>query len=151
MQVKNISGLIRHSGVLFYIKIHLVPNIIVGRMNYMKNNLKLIFGGFAAGICNGLFGSGGGMVAVPVLEKSGLDTHKSHASAVAVVLPLTVVSIFRYASFVSVRPGVLLPVCIGGSIGAFVGAKFLKSVPSGVLRYAFAAFITASGIRMVIL
>ena len=39
--------------------------------------------GIAVGICNGFFGSGGGMIAVPMLEKGGSE---------AITLPLSIVS-----------------------------------------------------------
>lgn len=35
-------------------------------------NLKFILTGAAAGLLNGLFGAGGGMVVVPMLHKDGL-------------------------------------------------------------------------------
>lgn len=33
--------------------------------------------GIAVGICNGFFGSGGGMIAVPMLEKGGSEAKKA--------------------------------------------------------------------------
>ena len=38
----------------------------------MKNKKTAIFAGIFAGMLNGLFGSGGGIVAVPLFKKSGL-------------------------------------------------------------------------------
>lgn len=37
--------------------------------------------GIAVGICNGFFGSGGGMIAVPMLEKGGSEAKKAHEKA----------------------------------------------------------------------
>ena len=44
--------------------------------------------GIAVGICNGFFGSGGGMIAVPMLEKGGSEAKKAHATSIAITLPL---------------------------------------------------------------
>ena len=87
----------------------------------MISRTKLVFFGFLSGVCNGLFGSGGGMIVVPFLQKNGLDTKMAHATAIFVILPLTVVSIIRYSSFASVGMKVIIPVCIAGAAGSFFG------------------------------
>ena len=55
-------------------------------------SLKLIIIGLASGLLNGFFGAGGGIMAVPLLQKAGVPTEKSHATSIAVILPLTPVS-----------------------------------------------------------
>ena len=54
-------------------------------------------GGMVAGFLNGLFGSGGGTVIVPFLEEF-LDQseHKSHATAILIILSFTVISLLFY-------------------------------------------------------
>lgn len=52
--------------------------------------------GFAAGLLNGLFGAGGGMAAVPMLSAMGVETRKSHATSIAIILPLSAVSAYLY-------------------------------------------------------
>ena len=53
--------------------------------------------GIITGLANGLFGSGGGIIAVPMLKKSGLSTKEAHATSIALTLPLSIVSsIFYY-------------------------------------------------------
>lgn len=116
----------------------------------MKDNLKLALSGVAAGICNGLFGSGGGMVVVPILERVGVSTHKAHATALAVILPLTVVSIWKYAAFCTVDIRQLAIVCAGGVLGGFLGAKLLRRFSDNWLSYIFGAFIIVAALRMVI-
>ncbi len=117
----------------------------------MKDKFRIIFWGSLAGLCNGLFGSGGGMVVVPCLEnKFSVEPQKAHATAIAVILPLTVVSIIRYASFCSVERGLLFTACIGGAAGSFAGAKMLKRFSSKVLRRVFGVFILVAAVRMVI-
>ena len=116
----------------------------------MKNRTKLVFFGFLSGLCNGLFGSGGGMVVVPFLQKNGLDTKKAHATAIFVILPLTVVSIIRYSSFASVGWKTAIPICVGGVAGSFAGARSLKKIPDKFLKDAFSIVMIIAAVRMVI-
>ena len=57
----------------------------------MKLSQKALgwLGGGVTGLLNGLFGSGGGMVAVPLLEHGGLEPARAHATSIAVILPLS--------------------------------------------------------------
>lgn len=56
-----------------------------------------ITAGVITGLCNGLFGAGGGMVAVLTLNKlCKMPAQKAHATAICIMLPLTVVSIAVY-------------------------------------------------------
>lgn len=58
---------------------------------------KLIAIGLVTGICNGLFGSGGGTILVPgMVFLLGLEEHKAHATAILVILPLTILSTVVY-------------------------------------------------------
>ena len=56
--------------------------------------------GGLAGIANGFFGGGGGMVLVPFLtRRCGLDQRRAFATSVAVILPLCILSsVWRAAS-----------------------------------------------------
>ena len=116
----------------------------------MKNTFKLMIFGALAGLCNGLFGSGGGMVVVPFLKKTGLSAVKAHATAIAVILPLTVLSIWRYSSFGSFDTKVLTLVCIGGVAGGITGSKLLKKFSPRFLRYGFSAVVIVAAVRMVL-
>lgn len=61
--------------------------------------LKFAVIGLVTGIANGLFGSGGGTIVVPamvLLLKE--EEHVAHATAISIILPLTLVSAFIYVS-----------------------------------------------------
>ena len=119
-------------------------------MKIKKNFLKTAIIGVTIGLCNGLFGSGGGTVAVPVMEKFlGLDEHKSHATAIAIILPLTIVSavIYIYKGFFNFN--LAWQTSLGGVAGGVIGAFLLKKIPSSLLRKIFGVFIIISAVRMV--
>ena len=104
--------------------------------------------GAAAGFLNGLFGAGGGTVVVPLLEHSGLEAKKAHATSIAVILPLSLVSALLYLRGIAAPWGeaaALLPL---GIVGAVVGAKLLLRVDNRLLRKIFGVLILASAVRL---
>jgi hypothetical protein len=94
-------------------------------------------------------GSGGGVIAVLSLRKFlNLEAHKSHATAVAVMLPLTVVSAIVYLGKYQTDIKVLLLVTAGGIIGGIIGAKLLVKISSKWLHKIFGAVMIFAAIRM---
>lgn len=115
----------------------------------IKEKILLVLTGLLAGTANGLFGGGGGMLVVPMLI---LLLHKppkkAHATALLVVLPLTVVSGVVYAMFGSFSFPVGLPAGIGVVVGGAVGALLLKKISNGVLTKIFAFLMLFAGAKL---
>lgn len=106
--------------------------------------------GLLGGILNGLLGSGGGVVVVLALRKFfGLSTHKSHATAVALMLPMTVVSAIVYIVMYKLDWQMALWVTLGGIGGGILGAKLLKKISAGWLHKIFGAVMVFVAVRMV--
>ena len=104
--------------------------------------------GGAAGLANGLFGGGGGMVLVPLLRRwCGLEERRAFATCVAVILPLCVVSAAVYVLRRGVDLTLAAPYLLGGLIGGFLGGRLFPQVSAGWLRYLFAAFLLYGGVR----
>jgi len=119
-------------------------------MKIKKSFLKTALIGITVGLCNGLFGSGGGTVVVPAMEKFlDMDEHKSHATAIAVILPLTVVSMILYIYKGFFDFSLAWRVSVGGVAGGAVGAMILKKISPALLRKIFGVFIIAAAVRMV--
>jgi uncharacterized membrane protein YfcA len=117
--------------------------------------LKEIKKGFAAaglliGIVNALFGAGGGIVAVPILKKYGLEKKEAHANAVAVILPITVLSAVIYLFKGHVEISKALPYIPAGIAGSLLGTYFLKKISPIWLRRIFGGFIVYAGIRLIL-
>ena len=110
--------------------------------------LKQFFGGAFIGVANGLFGGGGGMLAVPLLEKGGLPPKTAHATAIAVIAPVSFVSGLLYAFQGFAPPSVLLPTALGVTFGGFLGAKLLGRMSGRGLCFLFALLMLAAGGRM---
>lgn len=112
--------------------------------------LKYVFVGIAAGVANGLFGSGGGTIAVPAMVfLLDADEHKAHATALLIILPLTLVSAFFYISNNYVDWNLTWKAMAGGVVGGAVGAFLLNKCPSNVLRKIFGIFMILGAIRMI--
>lgn len=129
-----------------------MKNILGDLMKLNISKVKLLLVGFIIGLVNGLFGSGGGTVAVPALVfMLGLSQHKAHATAISIIFPLSLVSAFLYY-----RNGVLnfkisSIVALGGVIGSYIGAINLTKVPSSMLRKIFGIFMIIAAIRMIMI
>ena len=116
-----------------------------------STNWYAVGGGALTGACNGLFGGGGGMVAVPYLEHvARYPTTSAHATAIAVVLPATLTSAIVYLLFSLVPFFVLLPVAIGVLFGGIIGAKLLGVIKPQYTAVAFAALMLVAGVRMLL-
>lgn len=118
----------------------------------MKNKFKSLLGGsiagFAAGVLNGLLGAGGGMVIVPMLEKSGLTPPRAHATSIAVIVPLCMLSAALYLYGKTLSFNDALPFLPAGFVGAFVGAKLLPHIPDTILRRIFGVFMLYASWRL---
>lgn len=118
-------------------------------MEKAKGNLKriwkLVVCGCAVGIANSLFGGGGGMLAVPLLEKTGLSSRKAHATAILVILPVSLFSFALYAFRGIYDFSVLIPTALGVTAGGFLGAKLLNKLPKKTVSVIFAILQLLAG------
>ena len=66
-------------------------------MKAKQISLKRTLAGLLTGAVNGLFGGGGGMVAVPLLKNMlGYDEKNAHATAILIIAPVCAVSAVTY-------------------------------------------------------
>ena len=100
--------------------------------------------GLAGGVLSGLFGVGGGVVMVPLLGLVlHLDQHRAQgATLAAMLLPTGLPAVLQYRSrgiHTSLRlVGVLVLAFLFGIYG---GARVANLIPSGPLRWGYAAFL----------
>ena len=123
-------------------------------MNILKilkrENLVSAAAGLAIGAVNGLFGAGGGMLAVPFLKKLGFEQKSAHANAVAVILPISVISavLYMYKDYVNHKDALIyIPT---GVIGALLGTFALKKISPVWLKRIFGGFMVYAGIRLLL-
>ncbi len=115
-----------------------------------SKKLLTAFGGIFIGFINGLLGAGGGMLAVPLLKKYGLSQREAHENAIAVILPITVLSagIYLFKDYVNFSNSYYyLPT---GLIGAAVATFLMKKLSNVWLKRIFAVFMIYAGVRLLL-
>lgn len=120
----------------------------------MKERTKKILGwigGGVVGFVSGFFGGGGGMICVPLLQKGMRQNAKvSHATAMPVILPVSVFSAITYAIEGFFDFPATLWTGIGAVLGGIIGALLLKKLESGAVRIIFAVIMLAAGVKMIL-
>lgn len=116
-----------------------------------KNKCILILFASVAGFINGFLGGGGGVIAVALLL-SVLKLHQKNAQATAlvIILPLTLVSAAVYLIKGSVEWVPTLWATLGVVIGGIAGALLLSKLKGNVAKIVFAVVLIAGGIKMII-
>jgi len=120
-------------------------------MKNIKSWTKMIIIGFTAGLINGIFGAGGGMIIVPALTCFfGVEQHKAQATAISIILPFAIISGYVYYVKGFVNLGVTYNVALGSIIGSYIGSRALTRFSDSALRKIFGFFIIIAAIRMMI-
>lgn len=114
----------------------------------MKKFIKNAFFGLLIGIVNGMLGAGGGMLAVPALKNNGMCQKEAHANAVAVILPITLVSATLYVIRGNVEIHDAVPFAVWGVFGATIATLILKKISPVLLKILFGGFMVWAGVRM---
>lgn len=115
--------------------------------------IKLVFIGLTAGFLNGLLGAGGGILIVfgmtPLIKGDKDSARDVFANALAVMLPVSLISVISYSVTGRVVGNdfglYVIPAAIGGIIGAYV----LDKMRVTRLKKLFAIIVIWSGIYMI--
>jgi uncharacterized membrane protein YfcA len=114
-------------------------------MNEQKNErsrFAAVLSGGAAGLVNGFFGGGGGMVLIPLLVSiCKLPRQKAFATSVAIILPLCILSAGIYFFNGNLDLGSASPYLAGGLVGGLIGGKLYRRLSMRWLRRIFALLI----------
>ncbi len=107
--------------------------------------------GIVIGFANGFFGAGGGTILVPGMERLlNVEEHKAHATAIAVILPLSLISAVIYIYKINIPWSTVLWVSLGGITGGYVGARILSKFSGKWLHIIFGGFMLIAAAKMVI-
>ena len=113
----------------------------------------LLLCGAGAGLINGMLGAGGGVVLVFVLAAAlggAADGRDVYATALAVTMPVTLFSVWRYAGAGTLDTTgfarFLLPAVLGGAVGGWL----LDRIDVRVTKRLFAGIVIASGLSMLL-
>lgn len=110
--------------------------------------LRPALAGGAAGLVNGFFGGGGGIVLVPLLAGwCGLGQRKAFATSVAIILPMCALSAAIYLFRGGVDFWMALPYLVGGLLGGLLGGRLFRRMNMVWLRRLFALLLLYGGVK----
>lgn len=107
-----------------------------------------LLAGISAGAINGLFGTGGGMLLVPMLTRSPtLREDEVFPASVAIILPICAVSLLlcRWTEFPAFSD--LLPYLLGSALGGVLCGLWGKKIPVLWLHRVLGILILWGGVR----
>ena len=116
-------------------------------MNW-KKVLSFAFAGSAAGVINGLFGAGGGMVLVPILTHfTKLEDNQVYPCSVSIILPICILSICVNIEQSGLPVQEAWPYLIGSIPGALLAGHLGHHIPTKYLHRFLGLLILWGGIR----
>ncbi len=116
----------------------------------IKKNIFAVIGGLLVGFINGLLGAGGGIILVPLMELLGVKGKKSHATTLAAIVPLSIISYCIYLYNGRVSLSAPLPYLLPGAIGAMIAGVIMVGIDIKWLKLIFGALLIWGGIQSLI-
>lgn len=104
---------------------------------------NLVFGA-ALGTLGGLFGIGGGLIAIPLLGVLfGLDQQIAQGTALVMVVPNVMLALWRYHQRNRIEMRHALPLASMGFCFAWIGSIWAVGIDAQTMRLAFVTFLIA--------
>ncbi len=116
-----------------------------------KDVLLFIIIGLAAGLVNGLLGTGGGLIVLLVIARKVKSEARAHAMSTACALIFSLLSAFAYSTAGKTDWWLIFSVAIGMSIGGYFGARLLGKLKGRTLKILLGSSLTVSGLLMLLL
>lgn len=110
--------------------------------------MRKFFEGTLIGFLNGFFGSGGGVIAVPLLEREGVEPNSAHATSVALIFMLSLITALFYGFSGNLDYAAAWRFLPWGVAGAITGSIFLKKIKAAALKRVFGGIVTLAALRM---
>lgn len=115
----------------------------------MDNILSILIG-IVSGISSGFFGIGGAIILIPALIYIfKFSQHLAQGTALAaLLLPVGILAVIKYYKAGNVNVRAALFIALGFVVGGFIGAAFVQTVPSPILKKVFAVMLLGISIYM---
>ena len=112
-----------------------------------KKTVLTAIAGAVAGIINGLFGAGGGMILVPILTRgTGLEDREIFPASISIILPICLVTLTMGQE--SPLPWAdALPYLLGSTTGGVLAGVWGRKIPVRWLHRALGILILYGGWR----
>lgn len=118
-------------------------------MQEKNKKILLTFVGCFAGLINGFFAGGGGMIIVPFLLYIMKENEKvAQATSLCIMLPLTFVSLLFKILFTKFTFSIGMFSILGVVLGGAISGLFLKKINNKILRFVFIFLTLFAGVKM---
>ncbi|MDY1016735.1 sulfite exporter TauE/SafE family protein [Pseudomonas coleopterorum] len=110
----------------------------------MFETLLYIALGAAMGTLGGVFGIGGGLIAIPALGLLfGVDQQLAQGTSLVMVVPNVLLAMWRYHQRRPIPWRHALPLAVGGLVCAWLASMLASGLDPGSMRVGFVAFLLA--------
>ncbi|MGM3176105.1 sulfite exporter TauE/SafE family protein [Dickeya lacustris] len=100
--------------------------------------------GMGLGICGGMLGIGGGLIAIPVMGMLlGMNQHMAQGTALVMITPNVLIGFWRYRQRNHIDTRMMLKLCAFATVSAYLAAHVASAIQVNNLQTAFALFLLA--------
>lgn len=126
-----------------------IITIPTGTVSSITFTPLLVLLGLAAGSSASLFGIGGGVIMVPMLNLFfGLTMHEAIATSLVVILPTTIAGALFHHRLESIDASALRFLIPTALVGAVLGAVFANTMPAVVLKMTLGLLLLLSSVKL---
>ena len=105
--------------------------------------------GAALGFFGGLFGIGGGIIAIPMLVLAfGMTQPLAQGTALVMMVPNLLIGFWRYCQRHRLAPGAMIGIGLSSTLTTWLIAGFANRLDPGVLRIVFSVFLALLGLNL---
>ena len=113
-----------------------------------RARLYITIAGILAGIVNGFFGAGGGMILVPLLSiLATMEETSIFPSSISIILPICLISLMVTAKSAGIAWINAIPYLLGSGIGGIFAGIYGKKVPVTWMHRCLGGLILWGGIQ----
>ncbi|ACS85577.1 sulfite exporter TauE/SafE family protein [Musicola paradisiaca] len=111
-------------------------------MLFLSDALLCVSLGIGLGICGGMLGIGGGLIAIPVLGMLfGMNQHIAQGTALIMITPNVLIGFLRYRQRNRIDTRMTLILCGFATVSSYLAAHVASLIPVDNLQKAFAVFL----------
>ncbi len=112
------------------------------------NTLILVFIGLFIGVLGSFLGMGGGFLLVPLLLILGYEAAKVSGTSLMIILLISLSAVIAHNKLQHIDFNLVIPLAIGGIIGAQIGARWVDKFPTDTFSKIFAVVLILIAIRL---